>query len=48
MLNYGLLLGVSMVIISVLNYAFGDPYTSHIGAINVVSSAVIMIVPSLL
>jgi hypothetical protein len=41
MLNYGLLLGVSTVIISVLNFAFGDPYEPH-WSINV-ASAVLMI-----
>ena len=41
MLNYGLLLGVSMVIISVLNYAFGDPYEPH-WSINVASAAVMI------
>ena len=43
MLNYGLLLGVSMVVISVLNYAFGDIYEPH-WSINVASAAVMIVI----
>jgi nitrogen fixation/metabolism regulation signal transduction histidine kinase len=36
MLNYGLMLGIATIIISVLNYAFGDTYEPH-WSINVIS-----------
>ena len=41
MLNYGILMGVSTIVISVLNYAFGNTYEPH-WSINVVSALAII------
>jgi len=41
MLNYGVLMGVSTIVISVLNYAFGNTYEPH-WSINVVSALAII------
>ncbi len=41
MLNYGVLMGVSTIVISVLNYAFGNTYEPH-WSINVISALAII------
>ncbi len=43
MLNYGILMGVSTIIISVLNYAFGNTYEPH-WSINVISALAIIVI----
>ncbi len=43
MLNYGVLMGVTTIVISVLNYAFGNTYEPH-WSINVISALAIVVI----
>ncbi len=43
MLNYGIMMGIVTIVISVLNYAFGNTYDPH-WSINVVSAIAIIVI----